>query len=385
LFGCGTVANAGFLTAFNSGATTAAIVPNISFTQPVTHAPQYQKWNLLIQKGFGANDTLTVGYNGNHGIYEPVFNSSLNAFGFGLPNTAPATTQLAGLQQIQSAGVSNYNGLTVSYQHRFSGWGGSGLFQLNYTYSHAFDEVSNGGFNSFNPGISIESPENPFNLRANYGAADYDARHVINANYVWEIPIRKALGGHGWAPLVDGWQVSGAIFYRTGFPYTIVDNQAGSQLGGSNFFGSGFGTAPIFPVPLTAVVKTCSGENHAGPNAVSCYPAGSFPAPGIFADGGGETGLAPEGFRNAYRGPNYWDTDFSFTKKTKIPGWERGEFQLGLQFFNLFNHYNFNTPISNIESSHKHLGFILGRRCGTAVDSGEGTAPFLVRELLTYT
>lgn len=75
---------------------------------------------------------------------------------------------------------------------------------------------------------------------------------------------------------------------------------------------------------------------------------GNFPIPGIAALGGGETELGPQGLRNAYRGPNYFDTDFSFTKKTKIPHWERGEFQLGLQFFNLFNHFNFNLPIGDI-------------------------------------
>jgi hypothetical protein len=342
LFGCASAANASLLTAFQSGSSSVPIVPNITFTQPITHAPQYQKWNLEIQKGFGANDSISIGYNGNHGIYEPVFNSSLNAFGFGLPNTTPATTQIGGLQQVQSAGVSNYNGLTVSYQHRFSGWGGAGVFQLNYTYSHAFDEISNGGFNQFSSGVSIESPVNPNNLKSNYGPADYDARHVVNGNYVWEIPIRKALGGHGWAPLVDGWQVSGAVFYRTAFPYTIVDNVEGSSLASNNFFGSGFGTAPFYPVPLTTVPTTCSGSKHAGPNAVSCFAAGSFPAPGT------ETALPPEGFRNRYRGPNYFDTDFSFTKKTNIPHWERAQFQLGLQFFNLFNHFNFNLPINDI-------------------------------------
>ena len=63
---------------------------------------------------------------------------------------------------VQSSNVSNYNGLTASYQHRFSGWGGGGIFQFNYTYSHAFDLISNGGFNPFN-GISTAALANPYN------------------------------------------------------------------------------------------------------------------------------------------------------------------------------------------------------------------------------
>jgi hypothetical protein len=235
--------------------------------------------------------------------------------------------------------------LTVSYQHRFSGWGGQGIFQLNYTYSHAFDDVSNGGFNGFT-GNSILTLQNPLNRQANYGPADYDARHVINSNYVWELPIRKALGGHGWAPLVDGWQVSGTIFWRTGFPFTITDSAISSAGNSSGYFAS------VFPVPLTAVNRNCSGSQHAGnPGGVqapSCYTVTTATTPGQFPAVGSETAFAPPGFRNVYRGPDYFDTDFSFTKKTKIPHWERGEFQLGLQFFNLFNHYNFSLPVSNI-------------------------------------
>jgi len=332
LFSCSSAAQSAFLNAFNTGATSLSVVPNITFTsQPRTEAPQYDKWNLQIQKGFGRNDSLSVGYNGNHGLHEPIFNTSVNAFGLfpSLP-AAPLSSQLGEMTLVEDVGISNYNGMTVSYVHRFSGWGGAGVLQFNYTYSHAFDEISNGGFDGFTEN-SILSPQNPNNIRENYGPADYDARHVINANYVWEVPVRRALGGHGWKPLVDGWQVSGAVFHRTGFPYTITDP---TFFGANNYFGA------VFPVPTESVPTTCGGVAHAGPNAVSCFASGAFPVPGT------ETDFAPQGYRNVYRGPNYTDTDFSFTKKTKIPGWERGELQIGLQFFNLFNHENFTLPIS---------------------------------------
>jgi hypothetical protein len=44
--------------------------------------------------------------------------------------------------------VSNYNGMVASFQHRFSRWT-QGLFQANYTFGHAFEEVSNGGLFTF--------------------------------------------------------------------------------------------------------------------------------------------------------------------------------------------------------------------------------------------
>ncbi len=268
-----------------------------------------------------------------------MFDNSLNAFGFGSLPAAPASTQFGEMQGVLSAGISNYNGLVVSYRHRFSGWAGNGVFQLNYTYSHAFDEISNGGFSSFTLGGQL-NPQNPFNLRENYGPADYDIRHVVNANYVWELPIRRALMGHGWGPLVDGWQVSGAVFVHTGLPFTVTDGAESSALNSNNYF------ATIFPNLVNPVSKNCSGERVAGVTAIPCF------SPSDFGNGGGgpgsETEFGIQGLRNAFRGPGYFDTDFSFTKKTKIPGWERGQFQLGLQFFNLFNHPNFNTPIFNI-------------------------------------
>jgi hypothetical protein len=123
--------------------------------------------------------------------------------------------------EINANGVSNYGGMVVSFQHRFSGWS-QGLFQANYTYSHAFDEVSNGGLFSFTFGSSL-NPQDPNNLHGAYGSADYDVRHSLNANYVWEVPVKAALRGRGSDYLVKGWQVSGTIFARTGFPYTVFD------------------------------------------------------------------------------------------------------------------------------------------------------------------
>ena len=310
---------------------------------------------MEIQKGFGANDSIYIAYNGNHGIHEPIVDNSVNAFGLTnqLPLVAP-TSQYSELTNVSSAGISNYNGIVASYKHRFSVWGG-GLFQFNYVYGHAFDIISNGGFNPFSAdsagsgAVSILHPQDPYNYRLNYGPADYDVRHSLNANYVWQVPFRKMMGGHGWAPLVEGWQVSGAVFYRTGFPFSVVD----SSVSGVNNYNT-----DLLPTPLNPISSlNCGSEIHAGPNAVPCYsvsqPVGNtcvVATPGDFPIPGCGTALSQKGFRNDFRGPSYWDTDFSFTKNTKIPKWEAANFALGLQFFNLFNHPNFNLPANDIGS-----------------------------------
>jgi hypothetical protein len=353
-FDCQTLANTAFNTAFLTGGNSVNFVPNPTFTQAKTYAPQVQKWSLEIQKGFGPNDSINIGYYGNHSIHQPILNNSVNANGAfpglsggvltGLPATSP-TAQYGIVEAVQSAGVSNYNGVIASYKHRFAGRAGGGVFQFNYTYGHALDEISNGGFNPFaaasagGSATSILHPQNPFDLRNMYGDADYDARHSLNANYVWEVPVRKALMGHGWAPLVDGWQVSGALLYRTGFPFTVVDP--------SDTQNSNYG-ATIFPNPIAPVTSnSCNSEKNFGPKGVPCAFAAAFGGFGGIP-GGSEPTFGANGLRNAFRGPSYFDTDFAFTKKTNIPHWERAQFQLGLQFFNLFNHPNFNLPVNSI-------------------------------------
>ena len=70
LIDCASAANTAFLSAFNSGANSVAAVPNIATATRNNSAPQYQKWSLQIQKSFGANDSVDIGYYGNHGIHE---------------------------------------------------------------------------------------------------------------------------------------------------------------------------------------------------------------------------------------------------------------------------------------------------------------------------
>jgi hypothetical protein len=353
LYDCQTAANSAFQTAFTGGANSVAAAPNVVTALRNIDQPQYQKWNLEIQKGFGANTMFAMSYNGNHGIHEPIVNTGLNAFGFGsLPALAPQP-QFAEITLVESAGISNYNGLTATFQRRF---GSNGVMQVNYTYSHALDEVSNGGFNSFSG--QILAPQDPYNLRNNYGPADYDVRHNLNANYVWQVPVRKALGGRGWAALVDGWQVSGTIFYRTGLPYTIFDSGISNALASNNYFGSVRPDAVVGNLPMGCNPRASAFTNGA---VVPCYSAsigGDTPAtacnvttPGDFPIPGCEAALGMSGTRNKYRGPQYVNTDFTVFKNTAIPHWEGAKLGIGFQFFNLFNHPNFAFPVSDTSSS----------------------------------
>jgi len=331
--------------------------PAVSASEDRLHSPQFLRWSLEWQQALRAGTSLGIGYFGHHGIHELVSDPDQNAYGFGslpaaLCTSSPvppcADPRFSEVSEYSSKAVSNYNGMVISFKHQFSHWT-QGVIQANYTYGHAFDEVSNGGLFSFTT-VGLLSPQDPQNLRGAYEPAEYDVRHSLNASYVWEVPVKAALRGRGSDYFVKGWQISGTIFARTGFPYTAIDEALSSQLVGNNYFGF------LYSVPVGALPPggTC-GEGAAYPLAPHpCEPSA------LFVQSGCETGfnagyLGQSGAcngplvafaqgRDRFRGPSYFNTDFAIMKNTKLPGWEHATLGIGLQFFNVFNHPNFGLP-----------------------------------------
>jgi hypothetical protein len=380
LFAAAAADNTAFLNGFANGSNfnqiSAAVPgftpPNLFTADRHFHIAQYQKWNLEIEQGFGPNTSVSVGYVGNHGIHEIIQNNALNGFCdptsgnpvcpgvafVGLPVAAPDPA-FGTVTQYQTAGISNYNGLAISAQHRFVGVV-KGVVGFNYTYGHALDYASNGGTTAipFTFSNSFATPQDPNNPRGSYGPADYDVRHTVNANYVIQLPVRAMLRGHGFAALVDGWQVSGTVFFHTGLPFTVFDGTATGDLRGNNY-GSF-----IYPQVVGPVNTTCKGSATATP----CFTNANF-VPSE-TEGSFSTGL-----RNLFRGPSYSDADFGITKNTKIPHWERGTFGLGFQFYNVFNHPNFFTPGNGLapsNTSNPFFGLITSAVSGPTSILGAG-------------
>jgi hypothetical protein len=132
--------NAAFSKGFTTGQTLAqiqAVDPNFtppSFQTPTNmiHSPQYQKWSLQVQQSFGASSSLSIGYFGNHGVHELFYDPNGNAFGFGSfpaakcssPPVPPcADPRFGQVTENETDAVSKYNGMVVSFEQRFTGWG----------------------------------------------------------------------------------------------------------------------------------------------------------------------------------------------------------------------------------------------------------------------
>jgi hypothetical protein len=369
LSGCNTT----FLANFSGGnadtfasdpARPATCTPPILSDQPSKFQnPKYLQWNFEIQQAIGNKTSFILNYVGNYGYDEIIENPWLNAWSapvFGTGGTGTGTATFGGLPygnkgdptlatctgcsflespeghfanglQWKNTATSNYNGLVATVTRRMTqGFTGS----LNYSWSHSLDEISNGGALPFNGGGNGDSTLvqlNPFCLRClNYGNSDYDVRQNLTANYVWELPFKSSNSGMN--KLVSGWTFSGTFFFHTGYPYSVIDG-AGSAISGLHNVSSA-----VFPAHFLggSMNPGCNNPN------TSCLLASQF----LPAEGEYNFGNLP---RNSFRGPGYFDSDFTVLKM--IPITERIKLGLGANAYNVFNHPNFANPVADISSS----------------------------------
>jgi hypothetical protein len=220
--------------------------------------------------------------------------------------------------------------------------------QLNYTWSRCMDTVSNGGFLSFSAD-GILSPL-PGNLARDYGPCDYDIRHNLNAQYVYQLPLKVRNRPLGYA--LNDWQVSGTVFWHSGIPFSVLSTpySAGSGIvnGSGPQFASVVPGVPLYehhPIPGITQQGTVQWLN---PDA---FISTVDPSTGACNDRGNPNNPNPDTpkncqfgnlGRNALRGPNFTWSDFYLTKL--FPLTERVKMRFDVQFFNVFNHPNFALP-----------------------------------------
>jgi len=349
------------------GSISAALAP-IPFTPPNFNDPPQQllnprwtEWNLEVQRELGTKNVVKVNYVGNHGsdlfVQNRGFNAYFNNFKltdangvktafptFGDLPTAPLDARFRRVIGVTNNGISNYDGVTTSFTRRVSqGFTGT----VNYTYSHTLDDVSNGGiypyaglnFNNDGTGLSGDSLRyqlDPLNLkRLNYSNADYDFRHNLSANFVWQLPFKSSSSAL-LDRIIGGWQVSGVYFWRSREPYSVIRTNLASSTWG-------YSTSPILAQFLGGGMPTCNYPTTGGA-ATQCLSGSQFAG----------SALSPPGFlyqdnfgnipRNSFRGPRFSDGDLSVLKSFKTT--ERGPvLTFGANAFNVFNHPNFANPM----------------------------------------
>ena len=212
-------------------------------------------------------------------------------------------------------------------------------FDFNYSYSHSIDEGSDAERVQTFGGLSaIINTWAPQQLK---GASDFDSRHQINANWVYELPFGRGkwMGG-GWSSVTNGflggWQVSGLLRWSSGLPFSITN-------GGTfptNFQLPGW----VFTKGAAPHTSTTFLPNPSAPGIIpDAFPQGL--TPGIVQDFRyaypGETGQ-----RNNFRGDGYYGLDLGIAKVFKIT--ERQHIKFDAEAFNLTNSARFDVASLNV-------------------------------------
>jgi hypothetical protein len=233
--------------------------------------------------------------------------------------------QYGTLSAWSTIGNSMYNALTLSFRQRLS----SITLDFNYTFSHSLDDASGlqseAGFgNNTGNGSFIL---NPIRQHDNYASSDFDVRHNINADAVWQLPFGKGrtfLNNTNKAvdAVFGGWQLSGIFRWNTGLPVT-------SPVDDGRWATNWEVQANVTPVNP---IQACSSKPIHG-------------TPSLF--GNCDVTAIYQNFRNAYPGetgprnylryPGYVDLDIGLGKAWKMPWNENHQLQLRWDTFNVTN------------------------------------------------
>jgi hypothetical protein len=348
-------ANQSFSTGFSQGelscasalANPAMCLPPVAITavpQGELHAPYFMQWSLGLEHQFGSAASFKAQYVGTRAVNQPYmtqvkgYQTVCDGCFAPFPYAQPTDSRFGAVGQLSTGANSHYDGLQLTAMKRL----GHGLMgQINYTWSRCMDTVSNGGFLQFSAG-GILAPL-PGELARDYGPCDYDIRNNLNAQYVYQVPLKSESHYLGYA--LNGWQISGTVFWHSGIPFSVL-SASYSANGNGMVNGSGPQFASIVPGVLLYEHKPIPGVTQPGtvqwlnPNAFvstvdpstgACY-GGDSPKNCQFGTLG----------RNALRGPNFAWSDFYITKWFPIT--EQVKMRFDIQFFNVFNHPNFGLP-----------------------------------------
>jgi hypothetical protein len=260
--------------------------------------------------------------------------------------------QYDSLAALSTIGHSKYNGLQLSLR---KGYSAGNQFDINYTLSKSEDlgsAVERGSaFGNFSAGGYSGFLLNSWDPEAHYGISDFDIRHQVNANALFELPFgqgrRFGSGASGITNhLIGDWSIAGLLRWTTGFPFNMY-NCRSCWATNWNLQGN---AVPIDPnrLPETSTTK----------NAVDGRPS-PFENPEEALTFFRRALPGEVGARNLMRGDGYFTIDTSLSKAWSIFKDNRLRFRWDV--FNVTNTPRFN--VDDLNNFPDRSGF--GRYDGT--------------------
>lgn len=302
-----------------------AIDPNIG-------TPASYMYLLNVQRQFGLNTTLEVGY---QGLEDRHLNNQLN-LNAGIPNgTVAAAAHVpypfysSGIEYTDGDGIGNYNSLAAKLSQRYK----SGLTTLiSFTWSKALDNGS-----AIRGSTGDQYPENPYCvIQCEYGPSGFNTPFRLVTSALYELPFgrgKQFLNQGGFSnAVVGGWQLTTILTAQSGRALDSVSWDAGGQVVQPN--SNRLDSTGVNPTATNA-------DQHqwfnlaafSNPVAGTCV---GYITPGCYNNTFGNMG------RNVLIGPSTYTADFSVFKSFQIK--ERSTFQLRVEMFNVMNHPALNSP-----------------------------------------
>jgi len=291
---------------------------------PVVYDPNFTnaqvlQYNASVEQELGKSWMLTVAYRGGEGS-RLLANEEANPATF-IPGTSslsnvnqrrPYYPNYGAVAQIQSSGISHYNGLSGEIQKRFDKY-----YSLlsSYTWAHSSDLNSAelaGGVGEFYT--------NPANKNYDWANSDFDVRNRFVASIV---ATSSPLAGHNfiYRDVAGNWEADLIGSVQSGTPLTVLDgvNQSLNGVQGPE------------DRPNTIGDPRLSSKRNDLEKAAEYFDTSAFQLNAL-----GSYGNTP---RNSLKAPGYFDIDVALVKTFPIYGSFSGQFRA--ETFNLLNEVNF--------------------------------------------
>jgi hypothetical protein len=328
------------------------------YYQPPNFQPgRVHQYNANVERQLPGNVLLTAGYAGAVGGHLLVSGNDLNVnspsgcgtiSGYtlgclpgGAPYIAPYNLPFNAILLFGDVGKTHYNSLQIKAETKTPK---HGLYALvAYTYSRTYDNGLTDGLGSL-----LSAPYFPLPNWQNldWSLSQINLNHSFTASFIYDLPVGKGKTfGSTWGPVTDtllgDWQVTLIERISSGFPVPLIDssNQSGTT------FNAG-GNSNNFNRPNQ--VPGCNTQaNHKAPQ-FQWINASCFAVPAA-----GELGNAA---RVPVSGPDFVNSDASLIKQFRLPR------EMGLnfraEFFNLFNHPQYGSPIADINFNSPAAGTV---------------------------
>ena len=317
-------ASVSFGSADNPGGTGTNDVPLVVTTQSKAFKnPEAWAWNFTVERELFWKSLLSVGYVARRGVHlqrESDINQPTLAVAAANPgvniNAIRPYKGFGSIRETDNVANSMYDALQIAWNRRFSN---TLQFGVSYTLSKSMDNGSN----------QRDVVPDTYNTSMLWGPSEFDARHIVIINYLYQLPLFRKQSGFA-AKALGGWQISGITQFQTGLPCSVAAANDYAGVGLDSNFGCGVNGQYWVVNGNPKVIGTFgpSGQWFAttNPDGSAIFTA---PAPGTFNT---------QRVRDLIYQPGYQNWNMGLFKT--IPVNERLRFQFRAEAYNVWNHPN---------------------------------------------